>query len=128
MSDTTSNLEPSSDGESPGGRWPIDNTLRKSALSVIEHRLKDKNDPAALTAAKLAADIDSLNLRDEIELDKRGRLDAGLPTARLDSGPLGDAAQQLADELARLTGSEPKTRTVANEANDDLRLDGPEDG
>ena len=110
------------------GRWPISRELRTKAVRVVEGALDGDDARLATSAAKLLGDIDSLNIRDEIEEDKRRRLDAGMPTERLDAGTLGDAAKQIADELARLTGGDVARKRIENEADDYLRLDGPEDG
>ena len=128
MSDTTSPLESSAPVERNEGRWPISRDLRTKAVKVVEEALDGDDPRLATSAAKLLGDIDSLNIRDEIEEDKRRRLDAGMPTERLDAGTLGDAAKQIADELARLTGGDVARKQVGNEADNDLRLDGPEDG
>lgn len=95
---------------------------------MVEESLDHDDKRLAASAAKLLGDFDSLNIRDEAEVDKRKRLDAGLPTERLDAGTLGDAAQKIADELARLTGGGVARKQVENEIDNHLRLDGPEDG
>lgn len=127
MSDTTSPLESGVPVERSEGRWPISRKLREKAVEVVEGALGSTDQRLATSAAKLLSDIDSLNLRDEVEADKRQRLDAGMPTERLDAGTLGDAAKKIADELARLTGGDIARKQVENEADNYLRLDGPED-
>ena len=128
MSDTTSPLESVEPVERSEGRWPISHKLRAKAVRVVEDALDHDDKRLATSAAKLLGDIDSLNIRDEAETDKRRRLDAGMPTERMDAGTLGDAAQKIADELARLTGGGVGKKQVENEADNYLRLDGSEDG
>jgi hypothetical protein len=107
MSDTTSPLDSAAPVERSEGRWPISRELRAKAVRVVEEGVDHDDKRIALSAAKLLTDVDALNIRDEIETDKRERLDRGLPTEISDSATLGAAIAGLADQLGGILGNRP---------------------
>ena len=75
------------------------------AMDGLRDVLNNPDDKRSfLSGVKLIVDMDSNNLRDEIEQDKRQRLDEGRPTEICTAGSLTDTASRILADVANLTG------------------------